>query len=1011
MFPFRVPLFLFCLLGLAASAESVEWRVLHSEQGAKISSQVPLTDGTTFNLQLPDGKAALVLGSTVNFPLVIEDLTSTLRLRSDQAGIAIGAQVVLPRTILPGTQRPVTYIVPGTRYTGSGDWETLGFWDQNGIPNLRKESDRIAALLQAEHNTSFNTQGQYVRQIVLFAERLPQQHEIKKIDVGSLNMTGYLAAQVGDTEKELLFDPLNYAGFKVLVSAKPVLLQGNRLDNIEWESPLQSHVPAPLVAAPSGRPSVRTTYPDGDYVLTNQTLPNQALSHQALPQSPTAEIHIRFNDGILYLDDVPVGIRAIEYQGEPLELLRSLKFNAVWLKDSPSPEIRQEAQQAGIWLLCPPPSNTELETAKVYEPGVRQGPSIPTIDSSYDNVLAWNLGNDGSHSRYPADTQRAQLLQTADRLKRRPILCTARSGIYDYSRTADILMMFREPLLSSLDMLDLRTWQRDYPTLASPDTAFWCTVQTQPSPKLTEQWQMFEGNPAFICAVSYEQIKIQIYLALAAGVRGILFTSHTPLNNNDPETEFRRTALELANWELQLVEEWFADGHALPTLARSNHPLVNSSVIQAGRSRLLVPIWQEQHNQSAVGPAVVGNVRYVVPGIPETYNAYHLTPGRLIPLNAPRVAGGIKIELDEANLNSLIFFCEGDAVYAQVERRAKSMGARAAYLACRLAELELSMTEQVLNVLKRAKDANAIPVHPKDNLPLFAMPEQESMLRTTKEALDLAKDLANRTPPDYARAYLQAERATRGLRFAGRSLWLEATRNDLNLCMTPVSVSFATLPLYLSLHQRTNRGKLGTNRLPGGDMEVRSLEQAGWESMAHKVEGVFVAAKDVSPVAARLGQSGLRLAVAPSNPSEKPKQLETIPLWVVTPPMTVRMGEMICVQGWIRIPQPLESTVDGLMIFDSLGSEELALRFLHTSGEWREFALYRNVPTDSNYYVVFALNGIGEVHLDDVHVSAVQFDVPAPVQPTQPSPQPSSTPWRQRLNPFQYLPPLPNWGQ
>ena len=1002
------PLLLLCLLVLSASAKADEWRVLHSEQGAKMSSQVPQKDSTTFNLHLPDGKAALVLGSAVNFPLVIDDLTPTLRLKSDQAGIAIGAQVVLPRTLYPGTQRPVTYIVPGTRYTGSGNWETLGFWDRNGIPNLRQESDRIAALLQAEHNTSFDTRGQYVRQIVLFAERLPRQPETKNVDVGFPNLTGYAAAQVEHAEQELLFDPLNYVGFKVLVSAKPMYLQESRYDDIEWESPLQSHVAAPLVAAPDGRPAVRTTYPDGNYVLTNQTLTNQAL-----PQSPAALVHIRFNDGVLYLDDIPCGIRAIEYQGEPLELLRNLKFNAVWLKEPPSPEIRLEAQQAGIWLVCPPPSNAELETARVFEPGASQR-TAPTIDSSYDNVLVWNLGtadNEGSHARYPADAQRAQLLQTADRLKRRPLLCTARSGVYDYSRTADILMMHREPLLTSLDMLDLHLWQRDYPTLVRPDTAFWCTIQTQPSPKLTEQWMMFEGNPSFICAVSYEQIKMQIYLAIAAKARGVLFTSQAPLNNNDPETEFRRTALELANWELQLVEEWFSAGEPLPSLARSNQSLVSSAVIQSGRSRLLVPIWLERHNQSAIGPAVVGNVRYVVPGIPETYNAYHLVPGRLMPMSAPRVAGGIQIELEEASLNSLIFFCEGDEIYAQVERRAKSMGARTAYLACRLAELELSMTEQVLNVLKRAKDANTIPVHPKDNLPLFAMPEQESMLRTTREALDLAKDLANRTPPDYARAYLQAERATRGLRYAGRSLWLEATRNDLNLCMTPVSVSFATLPLYLSLHQRTNRGTLGTNRLPGGDMEIRALEQAGWESMGHKVEGVFVAAKDVSPAAARLGQSGLRLVVAPSNPSDRPKQLETIPLWVVTPPMTVRMGELICVQGWIRIPQPLESTVDGLMIFDSLGGQELALRFLHTSGEWREFAFYRNVPTDSAYYVSFALNGIGEVHLDDVHVSAVQFDVPVPIQPSEPSSQPGPTPWRQRLNPFQYLPPLPNWGQ
>ena len=191
---------------------------------------------------------------------------------------------------------------------------------------------------------------------------------------------------------------------------------------------------------------------------------------------------------------------------------------------------------------------------------------------------------------------------------------------------------------------------------------------------------------------------------------------------------------------------------------------------------------------------------------------------------------------------------------------------------------------------------------------------------------------------------------------------------------------------------------------------MRILEQAGWEAMGHKVEGAFVAKKEISPVAKRSGQSGLRLVVVPSNPSEKPKQLETVPLWIATPPMPIRMGEMICVNGWIRIPQPLESTVDGLMIFDSLGCEELALRFVHTAGRWREFAFYRNVPSDGNYYVFFALNGFGEVHLDDIQIAAVQFDVSPPVQPTQPS-QPDPVPYWRRLNPFQYLPPMPNWGQ
>ena len=1001
---FRLFLFSWCLLLVfAGSAEAAGWRVLHSEHDARIASYTPLEESAVLNLQLSDSRACITLGYAVNFPLVIDDLALALRVRADQPGVAIGVQIVLPQTIHPKTQRPVTYIVPGTRYTGSGNWETLGFWDRNGVSNLRAESEKIARLLKVELGIPFDTRGQYVRQIVLFAERIPQQSETKRIEVTLPSVTGHWAADVGNTEGELLFDPLNYKGFKVSVSARPMYFQGNT-ENTEWISPLREHIAAPLDAAPGGaaRPAVRTIFSGND------SASYQLTSEWTASQSPASLVHVRFQDGILSLDDVPIGVRAIEYRGEPLAFLRNLQFNAVWLKEQPSPEIRLEAQHAGIWLICPPPSNVELETARVYDPSAL-GSSSPTLDSSYDNVLVWNLADEGSYARHPDDARRAQVIQNADRMKRRPLLATARSGIYDYSRTTDILMMSRAPLFSSLDLLDLYAWQREYPSLARPDTAFWCTVQTQPSPKMQMQWTMFEGNPPFISAVSYEQIKMQVYLALAAGARGILFTSHTPLTGNDLETEFRQTAVELANWELQLVEEWFSAGRVMPMLAKSNLSSASSAVIQAGRSRLLVPIWQERHNQSAVGPAVAGNVRYIVSGIPETYSAFHLVPGRAVPIYARQVAGGRQIELEEANLNSLIFFGEDDAIYAQVGKRAKAMGPRAAQLACRLAELELAMTEQVLTALRRARDTGTMPVLSKDNLPLIAMPEHETMLRTTRESLDLAKDLlANH---NYTQAYLQAERATRGLRLVGRSLWLEATRHDLHPGMTPVSVSFATLPLYLTAYQRTNRAIPGQNRLPGGNMEMRSLLQAGWEQKSHKVEGTFVARNDVTPAAAHSGQMGLSLAVASSTPSDKPKQLETIPLWVTTPAMPVRMGEMICVDGWIRIPQPLESTVDGLMIFDSLGGEEMALRFLQTSGEWRQFAFYRIVPEDSNYYVFFALNGFGEAQLDDIRVSAVQFDVQqTPVQPGQPSP-PGPVPYLQRLNPFQYFPPIPNWGR
>ncbi|MDR0611797.1 MAG: hypothetical protein LBG58_16950 [Planctomycetaceae bacterium] len=1029
------------------------WRVLHSEKRGTIAEQQrsPLQSfqgkkSEMFQFTLPTD-SCVILGHSIGFPLIIEDLLPTLYVQSNQSGITIGAQIVLPNTAHPENGKPITYLVTGTKYSGSNKWEKLGFWDKNGKPTLLQQTERLGKLLRAELKMNLDLRDKYVRQLVLLVEPGTTPPTPKTLWVDSLEVIGHVAAPDTvlsrcESEKQALcFNPVNFDGFKIEAGLKSVYIQTTRSQNpvgdTEWVSPLANRTSSPLKATPisgnlnSSGISQNSSIPprlvekfekferfekfDNSQrsVFSEQDEIRFSLTSQS-PQivSPAALMPIRLSDQILSVDDIPIGVRAIEYNGEPLTFLRQLEFNAAWIKERPTAALLQEAKNAGIWLICSPPGPSELAAASKFSPNAQPQPSslgTSVIDSAFDNVLVWNLGDECTQPNHAVYSQWVSVLQSADRVRRRPILCTARSGVREYSRIADILMMRREPLLSSLDFPALRDWQRSYPQLARPDTPFWCTVQTQASVKLANQWTMFEANPQSICPFSYEQLKMQVYQALATGTHGILFTSNTPLTNNDPESEFRRTALELLNWELQLIEEWFSAGSVSPTLVKSNRRPMSSAVIKAGHSRLLIPIWQENRNQMALSAAIVGNVKYVISGIPETYDAYHLVPGSLYPIDTKRVAGGIQIELPEANLNSLIFFGEADAIYANIEKRAKEIGPRAAYLACRLAELQLAAAEQVLSILKQSAEMKAIPVHPKDNLPLIAVKEQATMINTTKSAIDLAKNLARRRPPDYARAYLQAEIATRGLRVTAREMLQEATRHELNLCMTPVSVTFATLPYYLIAYQRTNGAMLGENRLLGGDMEnLYQMNQVGWETVSHRVEGVASPKRDMSANAKRSGQKGLQMMVLPTTSEDKPVQLETTPIWMTTPPIPVRIGEMICVHGWVRIPQRLESTVDGLMIFDSLGGEALALRFLETKG-WQEFTFYRIVPMDGNYYVTFGLQGLGEVHIDDVSISGVRFEVPAAIAPPNQQ-SPTSNPW-QRLNPLQYLSPIPIWNQ
>ncbi|MDR1924467.1 MAG: hypothetical protein LBQ66_08830 [Planctomycetaceae bacterium] len=1049
-------------------------------------------------VELPD-KSSVSLGSSIGFPVMIDELNPSVMVRANGGGITIAAQIVLPYSIHPQTKKPVTFIVAGSNYSGSGTWEQLEFCDRNGQPDLWQRVEKMTIPLRAELNY-LDLREKYVRQIILFIEPIPNQPARKTINIKKPFVTGILPVREEfqnlyekQSGGELigLFDPINFEGFKLVAGSQCEFVGSHvvKLDGVEkrWDIDPNKLASVPLVPRPlsinspspnlspnhSPNPSLTSpllsrviannqpqsppqhdtsslnrnsnpatnpaTNPPSSDLLRNDKLPvknprtlygndqTDGSTNFILLQDRAAtdytnfvpsNTNIQISDKILLVDNSPVGVRAVEYQGEPLEFLRKLEFNAVWVKERPSVALLQEAREAGVWLICKPPSPNEIVDSKplagispdVMPPNVSGSISnIPISNSIFDYVLVWNIGDDCTQPRHQEDTNRATLLQSADRLRHRPLLCTARSGVWEYSRIVDILLMENKPLLSSLDFNELAIWQKNYQALARPDTPFWSTIQTDADPKLANQWILFGGNTQEICPITHEQIKMQVYQAIASGVHGFIFTSNSPLTNNDPATEYRRASLELMNWELQLIEDWFAGGREQPAIVQSTQRgNMAMAVLQSGRTRLLVPIWQERYSQFAVSGAFEGNVKYVIPGIPETYGAFLLVPNRMFPLPTRRVAGGTEVILEEAGLNSLIYFGEIDSMYARVGERAKIIGQRCAYLACHLAELQLASTRQVLDILKQAKESNAIPIHPKDNLPLITMREQESQINMTKQAIEIAKSFIVQSPPAYGMAYLQAERSTRGLRVVARDILREGTRHDSNPCMTPVSVSFATMPYYLTTFQRTMGAVLGQNRLLSGDMEnVVFWQQSGWISQRHKIEGISDLLS-ISPQASRTGAGGLRIVTQADNGESKPKQIETAPIWVISPPIQINMGELICVNGWIRIPNLIESGVDGLTIFDSLGGESLAIRFKETKGQWREFAFYRYAPTNTNYYVYFALNGIGEVHIDDVRIASVQFEQPKPIIPEI---RPSSPTLPRfpidRLNPLQYLPTFP----
>ena len=649
---------------------------------------------------------------------------------------------------------------------------------------------------------------------------------------------------------------------------------------------------------------------------------------------------------VLMVDGRPMFPRIIRHRGEPLAFLKELGFNAVWLDGAASAELLQEADRLGLWLVCPPPRPAALDQPE--EPVAARA----EIGPQYGQVLVWDLGRGLSRDRLDSTERWAEQVRLADRHQGRPLICCPDSDLRRYSRHTDLLLTDRQPLGTSLELTDYGNWIRRGPRLARPGTPIWTTVQTQPAEALRQQLSALEpGRPPPLSASS-EQIRLVVYTAVAAGSRGLLFQSLSPLDASDPETRYRAMALELLNLELQLVEPWAAAG-SFVAATDGSEPEVVGAVLRTDRARLLLPVWYAPGAQYVPGQSAADGLSLVVPGVPESSGAYELSPGGLRPLRHRRVTGGMRVTLEEFGLSGQVLLSQDPLVVNSLTQRSAKIGPRAAELARNLAARKLHAVGQVADQLVRHAPAA----------------QSAAWMDAARKSLQRCDGYL--AAKEYRAAYLHARRAMRRLRMVERAHWEAAVAGLGSPLSSPAAVSFATLPWHWRLIGRIASSRPGPNRLGGGDFEdLQTLLTTGWNHFQHTTAGLRTAA-DLVPEAAHSGCCGLRLTVRAEDPDNPPAMVETPPMWITSPAVPVEAGQLVCIRGWVHVPTPLTGSVDGLLIIDSLSGEALAERIGRTGG-WQQFTLYRAAPQSGRMTVTFALSGLGEVRLDDVTIQALE---------------------------------------
>jgi len=667
---------------------------------------------------------------------------------------------------------------------------------------------------------------------------------------------------------------------------------------------------------------------------------------------------------VLNVNNQPFFPRIIEHQGEPLAALKQLGFNTVRVAATPTPELRNEAIRAGVWLVAPPPLAAGADNnIALTEP----------LEAAWDSVLTWSLGQHLDDRSLPGVTAASKRLRLDDARRQRPIVCGPENELRAYSRQTDILSIARWPLGTSLELRDYSQALEARSLLSRPGTPFWALVPTQPSSAVRAQWQTLTGRDWSVSAHEPDALRLQVNLAIGSGARGIEFASSSRLDATDPATKQRALSLALLNEELTLIEPWAAAG-TRAGVAMSNHPQVTGVILEYNNSRLLIASRVSPGAQQVPAHASEA-VRFVVPGIPESYEVFELSPAGIDRLKTKRVTGGLALTLEHCDDSALVLLTADPMVVSAMNRRLAQLSGKAADWRCQLAGQQFELVQQTLQ-----------------DLPILARDDAKTNAPLTEARQSLDEAERQLRAGNRSQAQQLAAKSLASLGIVRRALWEQAARSLRSQVASPFSSHIATLPV----HARWMEGLRATmpleNRLPRGDMEfLEALAQAGWRHGQSPQSGQADMTRCVLDVVRpENSETGNCLRLAVSATAAKPSNaamLETPPLWVTTPRVSVRAGEWICFRGRIKVDQPITGSVDGVMIIDSLGGEELAERIGVTRG-WEDFVLYRIATSDEPVTLTIALTGYGEVLLDDLSIRAMGrvAATPAPQPPPQNSP-------------------------
>lgn len=644
-----------------------------------------------------------------------------------------------------------------------------------------------------------------------------------------------------------------------------------------------------------------------------------------------------------------------QYQGESLPWLYSLGFRGLSLNRFPSEALLSEARSAKLAVISPPPAQ-----------------KLAVDADAFDAVKGWLVGAAVDSRGLDALRQEVTRISQLGEPLRRPTIAEGLEEYWALSRVVDELVVPAPSNMSAGPASDQLRWLRASVEDSSRRGSGWVSITTDALPSWYEQirqaQKVVEPTMPELETTDPVQLRLQVARAVAAGARGFLFRSSTPLDITSNEHRVRVAAMRTVNRDLTLVGPWVTGGQIAP-IPKIDREDYTAAAWIASQSHLIVFLNNSAESQYSVPPTRDRPLKASMPLPAGVNHVMRITGGAAQSLLLTPSPEGMTWEIPEPGPIEFCVLTDNPLVQRYVLQHLNETAVEAATDALDIADHQLELATK----LTSARWPQTVEGLPGRYL---------STITAARERVDQGyQELrANRT----SRAIEAASQAYEAAQLIVHESFRTATSNLATPQSSPLVLSPASLPYHWMLARACERSTWRQVPLPGNDLaSLDTMLQAGWSQQRRLDQRAEMLVELVPQLAEEQKGPGLRLAALAKPGQTLPGGYEGASIRVRSAPSQTSPGELVRVTARAIIRRAPVDPGAGLLVYDNKAGPALGQLVRGQTGEVVSIELYRFVTDDTPFRVLTELRGACDIVLEGIALSAIQPAVNQSTYPTK----------------------------